>query len=53
MNWRKIGWTAVAIGIGYYILTSPTGAAALGHNIFGVIKQAGHSLTVFLNGLSG
>ena len=47
---KIVGW-AVVIFLVYYLVTKPTGAANVMHNIFNMLKSAGSSLATFLNSL--
>ena len=51
MNVKKVATWAIVIFIAYYLLTSPTGAANVVHNILNLLKQAGSSIATFLNSL--
>jgi hypothetical protein len=51
MNAKKIAGWAVVVFIAYYLLTKPTGAANVVHNILNLLKQAGSSIATFLNSL--
>jgi hypothetical protein len=51
MSIKKIAGWAVVIFLAYYLITKPTGADNVMHNILGGLKTVGSSLATFLNGL--
>ncbi len=48
---KKVITWAVVVFLVYYLVTKPTGAAGVMHNIFNMLKSAGSSLATFLNSL--
>jgi hypothetical protein len=48
---KKIVTWAIVIFLVYYLVTKPTGAANVMHNIFSMLQSAGSSLATFLNSL--
>ncbi len=48
---RKIITWAIVIFIAFYLLTQPTGAAHVIHDLLNLLKNAGNSLATFVNSL--
>jgi hypothetical protein len=47
---RIIGWVLVAFAV-YYLVTNPDGAAGFVHSVLDDLRQAGDSLSKFINRL--
>jgi hypothetical protein len=47
---RIIGWALVAFAV-YYMVTNPDGAAGFVHSVLDGLRQAGDSLSRFVNHL--
>lgn len=51
MNVKKVVTWAIVIFIAWYLITNPTGAAHVMHNLLNGLKAVGTSLATFFNSL--
>jgi len=51
MNAKKVITWAVVIFLAYYLVTQPTGAGHVMHNLLNGLKSAGNSLATFISSL--